>query len=50
MFAESVAHQRRAILPRAARGPIGGKKERFVEDDLHGFHMWTLLNSILHTC
>ena len=49
MFTECIADQRRAILLLEARGPIGGAKERFIEDDLHGFHMWSLLHSLLHS-
>jgi hypothetical protein len=47
MFAEGVADQRRAILFREARDPVGCAEERLVEHDLYGFHMWTLFHSIL---
>ena len=48
VLTKGIANQRRAILFLQACGSVGLAKERFVEDDLDGFHMWTLFHSILH--
>src|SRR5271165_2024546 len=48
MFPQSLAHQCGTVAFRPARGPIGGLQKLFLEDNLYGFHMWSLLHSLVH--
>ena len=49
VLTKGIANQRRPIQFCATRSPVCGAQQFRVEDNLDGFHMWTLLHSILHS-
>ena len=46
---QGISDERRAIDLDASSGSIGGAEQLLIEHDLHGFHMWIILHSILHS-
>jgi|SRR5580700_6717563 hypothetical protein len=48
MFAQGIPHERGTIALRPARSLVCCLQELLIENNLNGFHMWTLFHSILH--
>src|SRR5580704_11666663 len=48
MLTESITHQGGAVPLGATGGLISCAQQLFVEYDLNGFHMWSLLHSAFH--
>jgi len=49
VLAQRIAHQCRAVSLGLLGNPVGGLQELFIEHNLHCFHMWTPVHSILNT-